>query len=343
MNHRIFLLVWLSLLLAACDGTNQPPQATGQAGDYVFKGAIYTSEDHTPWASAVVVKNEKILFVDYAQQAGDLSDYIGDGTQVVELGDRLLVPGFIDGHTHFNRAGQQINDVNLLKVANDTGLRQELQRVIKIVGEGEWITGGSWGAYETWQDGSSGEVSDDLRARWQPARSGIDDISARNPVFVNSFERSPELYLANTLALETAGLLENPLPGMDTDEHGTATGLIRNGSPAIAKIQAVVEEKSRNRILNEARAALKSMREHGVVEIHDITPTGYEQVYIDLQTSGELTARIWMRADLARAAEFNEKRIKMNTHPVSGKRDTFLRWDHSTTELFSLAPGCWSG
>ncbi len=257
---RIFLAASLILVLVACDEVD-PPLASVEPGDYVFKGSIYTSDDVSPWATAVVVKNDRIIFVDYAQGSRNVSDFIGDETVVVELGDRLLLPGFIDGHTHFNRAGQQINDVNLLKVANDTGLRQELQRVIKIVGEGEWITGGSWGAYETWQDGSSGEVSDDLRARWQPGRSGIDDISAGNPVFVNSFEESPELYLANTLALETAGLLENPLPGMDTDEHGTATGLIRNGSPAIAKIQAVVEEKSRDRILNEARAALKRMRE----------------------------------------------------------------------------------
>ncbi|MCZ6501680.1 MAG: amidohydrolase [Gammaproteobacteria bacterium] len=322
---RIFLVASLILVLVAC-GEVDPSSASVEPGDYVFKGSVYTSDEVTPWASAVVVKNDRIIFVDYAEGSRDVSDFIGDETVVVELGDRLLVPGFIDGHTHFNRAGQQINDANLLKVANDPELRSELQRVIKIVGEGEWITGGSWGAYETWQDGSSGGHSDDLRARWQPTRSGIDDISAGNPVFINSFEESPELYLANTLALKNAGLLENPLPGMDTDEQGTATGLIRNGSPAIAKIQAVVEEKSHSRILNEARAALKSMREHGVVEIHDITPTDYEQVYLDLQNSGELTARIWMRADLARAAEFNDKGIKMNTHPVSGERDTFLRW-----------------
>ncbi len=322
---RTFLAASLILLPVACDKAGLPSSSI-EPGDYVFKGSVYTADDVMPWASAVVVKDDKIIFVDYAQASPDVADFIGDETLVVELGDRLLMPGFIDGHTHFNRAGQQINDANLLKVASDAGFRRELQRVIKILGKGEWITGGSWGAYETWQDGSSGGDSDELRIRWQPTRTGIDDISAANPVFVNSFERSPELYLANSLALKQAGLLQDPLPGMDIDAHGVVTGLIRKGSPAIAKIQAVIRKKSRHRILNEARAALKQMREHGIVEIHDITPTDYEQVYIDLQNSGELTARIWMRADLARAAEFNEKGIEMNTHPVSGERDSFLRW-----------------
>ena len=322
---RTFLAASLILLPVACDNADLPSPGI-EPGDYVFKGRIYTADDVTPWASAVAVKNDKIIFVDYAQASTEITGYIGDETRVIELGDRLLMPGFIDGHTHFNRAGQQINDVNLLKMASDAGLRQELQRVINIVGQGEWITGGSWGAYETWQDGSSGDESNELRIRWQPGRIGIDDISAGNPVFVNSFERSPELYLANSLALKKAGLLENVLPGMDIDEQGIVTGLIRKGSPAIAIIQAVVKKKSRQRVLNEARAALRQMREHGVVEIHDITPTDFEQVYLELQNSGELTARIWMRADLARAAEFNEKGIKMNTHPTSGERDTYLRW-----------------
>ena len=325
VHIRNFLAASFILLPVACDKAGLPSPGV-EPSDYVFKGRIYTADDVTPWASAVAVKNDKIIFVDYAQASTEITGFIGDKTRVIELGDRLLMPGFIDGHTHFNRAGQQINDVNLLKVASDAGLRQELQRVINIIGQGEWIAGGSWGAYEAWQDGSSGGESNELRIRWQPARIGIDEFSAGNPVFVNSFEQPPELYLANSLALKKAGLLENVLPGMDIDEQGVVTGLIRKGSPAIAIIQAVIKKKSRQRVLNEARAALRQMREHGVVEIHDITPTDYEQVYIDLQNSGELTARIWMRADLARAAEFNEKGIKMNTHPTSGERDTFLRW-----------------
>ena len=325
VHIRNFLAASFILLPVACDKAGLPSPGV-EPSDYVFKGRIYTADDVTPWASAVAVKNDKIIFVDYEQASTEITGFIGDKTRVIELGDRLLMPGFIDGHTHFNRAGQQINDVNLLKVASDAGLRQELQRVINIIGQGEWIAGGSWGAYEAWQDGSSGGESNELRIRWQPARIGIDEFSAGNPVFVNSFEQPPELYLANSLALKKAGLLENVLPGMDIDEQGVVTGLIRKGSPAIAIIQAVIKKKSRQRVLNEARAALRQMREHGVVEIHDITPTDYEQVYIDLQNSGELTARIWMRADLARAAEFNEKGIKMNTHPTSGERDTFLRW-----------------
>ena len=319
----IYLLFCLAML-TACSDPQQEKQTATSGADYVFKGQIFTAEETAPFARAVVVKDNRIVAVEATNT--DLSKHIGSNTQVIELGDRLLVPGFIDGHTHFNQAGKQLNDANLLKVDNDQALTAELERVITNLAKGEWITGGSWGAYESWQDGSSGENKNDLRSRWQPVRQTIDGITGSNPVFINSFERPAELYLANTEALRIAGLLDKPLAGMDLDPQGNVTGLIRKGSPAIDVIKSFVTQKSHDRIMSEARSALKRLRENGVVEIHDITKTDYEKVYLELQEKGELTTRVWMRADLARAAEFNEKNIKMNTHPVTGNNDDYLRW-----------------
>ena len=318
-----FYILFCLVMLTACSEPAQQSQ-TSTGADYVFKGNIFTAEETAPFARAVVVKDNRIIAVEATDT--DLQMYIDSNTEVIELGERLLVPGFIDGHTHFNQAGKQLSDANLLKIDNDQALSAELKRVTRNLDDGEWITGGSWGAYESWQDGSSGENKNDLRSRWQPARQTIDNITGSNPVFINSFERPAELYLANTEALRLSGLLEKPLPGMDLDAQGKATGLIRKGSPAIDTIKAVVTEKSHTRIMSEARSALKRLRENGVVEIHDITKTDYENVYLELQEKGELTTRVWMRADLARAAEFNQKNIKMNTHPVTGNDDDFLRW-----------------
>ena len=318
-----FYILFCLVMLTACSEPAQQSQ-TSTGADYVFKGNIFTAEETAPFARAVVVKDNRIIAVEATDT--DLQMHIDSRTEVIELGERLLVPGFIDGHTHFNQAGKQLSDANLLKIDNDQALSAELKRVTRNLDDGEWITGGSWGAYESWQDGSSGENKNDLRSRWQPARQTIDNITGSNPVFINSFERPAELYLANTEALRLSGLLEKPLPGMDLDAQGKATGLIRKGSPAIDTIKAVVTEKSHTRIMSEARSALKRLRENGVVEIHDITKTDYENVYLELQEKGELTTRVWMRADLARAAEFNQKNIKMNTHPVTGNDDDFLRW-----------------
>jgi len=317
------LLVPMSLLLGLALAACEPPPP--EPADIVFAGgAVYTVDDARPWAEAVAVRgNEIVAVLDSAQEA---QAYTGPDTRVVDLGGRMLLPGFIDGHVHFNRAGALLRDINLLRVASREGLREEVRRVVAHLAPGEWITGGHWGAYEQWAEGDTGRDGATAAGRWHPDRSMVDDLTPDTPLFVRSFEREPELYLANTAALEAAELLEDPLEGMELGEDGAPTGLIFRGSPAIAQLAAAVKPKSGERLLAENRAALAELARSGVVEVHDITDDAQMERYAALEEAGELTARVWMRADLARAAEFAQDGIEMNTHPVTGERSRYLRW-----------------
>ncbi len=291
-------------------------------GDIVLRnGEVYTMEKAQPWASAVVINGNTITAV--LENDAEADAYIGSDTRVVDLDGKFVLPGFIDGHTHFNRAGELIIDVNLMNVADDDGLRKEMERVTGIIGDDEWITGGLWGAYEQWSLGAA--ASDGRKeGRWEPTRWVIDEVTANNPCLLYSFDY--ELFLANTPALQAAGLEEANLPGMKKDAQGQVTGLIAKDSPAIEKIREKAKPKSHDRLLNENRAALARLAESGVVEVQDITPDDQMERYVELQKNGELTARIWMRPDLSRAAEFKEKGTKMGTHPVTGQVDNYLRW-----------------
>lgn len=325
-------LLMIGLMLSSCSEqaseTNQADSGNMNAADVVFMGGdVYTVEEGQPWAKGVAVKDNKIIAI--LEDDGAAQDYIGTGTRVVDLNGRMLMPGFIDGHSHLNGAGAQLNDANLLKVADDLALRAEIERILPNIPEGEWITRGLWGAYEAWGAGDAAVDTDkgaNFNDRWRPNRTTVDDLTPNTPLFVKSFEQPAELYLANTAALRAAGLETEVLEGMTTNEDGTATGLIEKGSPAIKLIEAVVTDKSHERILNEIRATLKRMRENGIVDVHDITHGEYANYYTELQDNGELTTRIWMRADLSRAKEFNDNGIKMGSHPKSGEIDHYLRW-----------------
>lgn len=294
------------------------------AADLVLRnGRVYTMEESMPWASAVVVTGNKITAV--LENDADADAYIGEGTNEIDLNGRFVMPGFIDGHTHFSGAGALINGANLLTVSDDNGLREEMTRVVGILEGGEWISGGLWGAYEEWALGAD-DAGKKKSGRWEPDRSAIDDITQNNPAFLNSFDRA--LYLANTAALKEAGLENAPVEGMKLDGNGRPTGLIYRGSPAIGTINEARRKnpKSPKRILDENRAAFKRLRESGVVEVHDNTSDEQMQRYVQLQNNGELTARVWMRPHIPFAQEFVDKGIKMGTHPVTGEVDNFLRW-----------------
>lgn len=318
-KSRILLIAGLASLGSSACG----PRYTAEvpADLILLNGDVYTMEEDHPWASAVVVTGSTITAVlDDDAEAGA---YRGPDTEVIDLDGKFVVPGFIDGHVHFNAAGGLINDANLMNVAEDAGLIQEMARLVALLEPGEWITGGLWGAYEEWSLGAEG-AEEKKSSRWEPDRWVIDDITADYPCFLNSYDS--ELFLANTAALVAAGLDEAPVEGMKLNEAGVPTGLIYRGSPALSRLRTVQKPKSPLRLLNESRAALKALREAGIVEIHDIARPDQTARFVELQENGELTVRVWLRPDLSRGADLGAQGLTMGLHPQTKQPDSFLRY-----------------
>ena len=311
-------------MLARGDGAGQvpsPPSVQAPA-DVVFRnGDVYTMDPRRPWARGVAVRGGQIVGVTASDAVP--AGVLGPSTRVVDLGGRLLLPGFIDGHVHFNQAGALVVDVNLMTVAEDAGLAREVARVVKVVGPGEWITGGLWGAYEQWALGAAKSGAGQAR-RWQPDRRTVDPLTPDNPCLLSSFDS--QLFLANTAALRAAGMEQEKIEGLIFDATGRATGLLAGGSPAHRRLRAAVRPKSTERLLRENRAALARLAESGIVEIHDITDADQTDRFVRLQQDGALTCRVWMRPDLSRGAELGGKGFTMGLHPVTRQRDRYLRY-----------------
>ena len=137
----IITLLSLAVLVCSCAG----PQA-----DIVLKnGQVYTMEEEHLWATGVAITGNKIAAV--FDDGREAEKFIGPATRVVDLKGKFVVPGFIDAHTHMDGFGAQQNDINLMPVVDNAGLRKELQRVVGILGDGEWITGGQWEGHKIWE------------------------------------------------------------------------------------------------------------------------------------------------------------------------------------------------
>jgi len=295
---------------------------SSQKADLILtNGEVYTMEEDQAWASSIVISGNKITAV--LGEGESIDSYKGANTRVVDLQGKFVVPGFIDGHVHFNGAGALINDANLMTVSDDEGLKNELKRVVNILGEDEWITGGLWGAYEEWAFGAQ-KAGAKKQKRWEPNRWTIDEITKNNPCLLNNFNK--KLYLANTVALKAAGLENKVFAGMKKDHRGRPTGLIKGDSPALKEIRAVIKKKSHERLMNENRAALKKLTEAGIVEIHDIARPDQTARFVELQKNNELTCRVWLRPDLSRGEELKEKGLTVGLHPELKKPDQWLRY-----------------
>jgi predicted amidohydrolase YtcJ len=313
----VVLMLIFVLLFSGCSEKKPEP-----ADLVLMNGTVFTADDSNPSATALAVKGNTITAVCLTNE--EANRFVGENTHIIDLEGKFVTPGIIDGHVHFNRAGALINDANLMTVSDESGLREEIQRLVEILDDGEWITGGLWGAYEQWALGDAGEKSQRRKRPWRPHRSMLDDLTPDNPCFLCRFDYGE--WLANTAALEEAGMDKDIYNGMVIDRTGTPTGIIVRPSPAFEMMKKAIKPKSHKRLLDENRVALKALREAGVVEVHDIATQDQTDRFVELQEKGELTCRVWLRPDLSRGEELKEKGLTMGLHPKTGEKDGWLRY-----------------
>ena len=319
--HHTFLGIIFSMVLLLFSASCTKQQIV-QADLVLMNGEIFTADVDNPMAKALAITGNKItaVLLDDAQ----VKKHIGDKTAVIDLQGKFATPGIIDGHVHFNRAGSLIIDANLMMVSDENGLREEIGRVAELLEKEEWITGGLWGAYEQWGLGDAGEDISGDRKTWRPNRSMIDDLTPDNPCLLCRFDYKE--WLVNTAALKAAGMENEKMDGMEMGTDGKPTGVIFGATPALKRLRQAVKPKSHKRMLDENRAALKALREAGVVEIHDIATPDQTKRFIELQENDELTCRVWLRPDLSRGEELKEQGFTIGIHPKSKQKDTWLRY-----------------
>jgi predicted amidohydrolase YtcJ len=289
----------LATIALAGGSSAQAPAAMAATADLVLVGGtVYTVDAAMPWAEAIAVAGDRILAVG---SDAEIRAMAGPNTRVIELNGAFVSPGFNDGHVHVAGTGGLLVGVNLLDVHEPVAFAERIAGAAGRMPEGSWITGGSWGAYEQWGMGSAGEEDSAAAVAdgpFMPHRDLIDAVTPDHPVLVSRFDRS--MYLANSLALELAGIDESTpqLEGGEirVDADGRLTGILR-GTAARKVIQAMTP-KSFDLLMREFEAVQKEAREGGITTIQDITSAQMLRVYQATREQGKLTARMMVRPTL---------------------------------------------
>ncbi len=109
--------------------------------DLVFHGGpVFTADTVRSRAHAVAVSSGRIVAV-----GGDeVRDLIGPRTEVVDLGGRLLVPGFQDAHVHPVWGGLDMLRCDLAEYGDAPQYLDAIDRYVAAHPDDEWILGGGW-------------------------------------------------------------------------------------------------------------------------------------------------------------------------------------------------------
>ena len=181
------------------------------AADLVFKDAkIYTMDENQPWAESMAIADNKIVFVG---KNGDADQWIGDKTNVIDLNDKMVVPGFFSGHEHLIAALWTQLGVQLGAGQS----RQDYLDLIKDYAEAnpdeEFVRGIGWNA----------TLMGD-----PPTAADLDAIVPDRPVFLLDYTIH-DVWM-NSKALEMGGIGKDspdPVPGLIywvRDGDGNPTG-----------------------------------------------------------------------------------------------------------------------
>ncbi|HKJ02623.1 MAG TPA: amidohydrolase family protein, partial [Longimicrobiales bacterium] len=181
----------LAVGLAGCRSSDGGPPA-----DTIFVGDnIVTMDPAQPTVEAVAVRGETIV------AAGGLTGVMalrGESTRVVELGDRALLPGFIDAHGHFLAVGQSLGTLQLHSPpVGDVNNIDDIVRKIR-----QWIVDENIPPGETVY--GSGYDDSLLEEGRHPTRSDLDRASTDHPIILTHV--SGHLTAVNSAALAANGI-----------------------------------------------------------------------------------------------------------------------------------------
>jgi len=103
------LALILSMALGIVHGCKRSPE--GNMVDLaLLNGKIWTGDPGRPWAEAVAVRGDKIFAVG---TTADVRKLASGAANLVDLGGALVLPGFIDSHTHFLAGGFALKSIQL--------------------------------------------------------------------------------------------------------------------------------------------------------------------------------------------------------------------------------------
>ena len=240
-----------------------------QAADLVLlDGEVHTLAEPDETHEAIAIRDGRIVRVGRTSEIEHLE---GVETEAIHCEGRVVLPGFVDAHTHMESLGQYL-------VHADLSSAESLEDAIGMLEDQaetdrEWILGFGYDESE-WPE-----------TRY-PTREDLDDVSDDRPVVAMRVDM-------HTASLNSEALdrLVAEMPDADVEtEGGEPTGVVvEDATEAVWNAVEADYDETRELLV----AAIDHATSLGVTGVHDkVRQSHAPRVYRDLDLSGELDMRV---------------------------------------------------
>ena len=219
----------------------------------VLVGKIYTMDDSRPEVGGVTIRDGRIIYVGEASEAQRQG---GPRAEVIDLGNRVAFPGFVESHSHPILLGRYLEEVDCRYCSSLEEIVTALRERASSTSPGQWVVG-------------NGYDHTLLRESRHPTRRELDRASDEHPILLRNI--TVHNVVANTEALRRADVTAatpDPEGGrIGRDENGEPDGVLWEWAQTL--VQSHLPETSVEDIRRQLENAAKEYLSAGVTSVVD--------------------------------------------------------------------------
>ncbi|MFJ4264330.1 amidohydrolase [Paenarthrobacter nicotinovorans] len=263
----------------------------------LYSNARIFTADTRPWAEALLVQGERLLYVGDTATAQRLSP----GAERIDLGGKLVLPGFVDGHAHVIGTGEALGQVSLWGAKSVAEIQQRIKERATASPGADRILATGW---------LHGAIPGGV-----PEAGMLDAVLPDKPVYAFAYDFHS--VWVNTAALAELGITDgtrDPLGGtIKRDSHGHATGYIDENAFYDIVLPFLDSQATGSQHAESIAAVQQAYRQTGVTTACDM---GFNETDLEAfrqaETDGALTSRLiaYWRVNNSGSAEENIAQVQ---------------------------------
>lgn len=249
-------------------------------------GTILTVDADFSEAEAIAIRGERILAVGTDSEVRAAA---GAEATVIDLGGKVMLPGFIDAHTHVV-AGSIVDSlmdyVGMARFQTADEVLAHIAKRAETASEGEWL---AFRNYDPAVQAGPGALT----------FAELDAVTTEFPIFI--MNASGHIAYANSKAFEVAGIpenIENPPGGeYSRDAEGRLTGVMKN-NVAFTPVASHNPNMASVDPITGLITLLRKWSQFGLTTVSELSLGGLSQSPADVEVmaaaaqTGELAARV---------------------------------------------------